>query len=59
MIEKPEPPPEPWWSCGICGSESVIFDRVLDMNICLDCGAHETFTGWQARIVKGPEREEP
>jgi rubredoxin len=35
--------------CGICGGVEVYFDRVLDINVCRICGAHETTVGWQAR----------
>jgi hypothetical protein len=35
--------------CGICGGVEVYFDFVLDINVCLRCGAHETAVGWQAR----------
>jgi hypothetical protein len=34
--------------CGICGGRAV-YDSVLDLNICLQCGAHETAKGWQAK----------
>ena len=34
--------------CGICGATAV-FDAVLDINICLACGAHETAQGWERR----------
>jgi len=43
-----------WGICGICGREAVMFDLNLDINICLDCGAHETFTGWQ--VGRPPEK---
>jgi hypothetical protein len=35
--------------CGICGSANYIWDHSLDFHICLNCGAHETVIGWQAR----------
>jgi hypothetical protein len=31
--------------CGICGG-AAIFDRVLDINVCLVCGARESARGW-------------
>lgn len=36
-------------TCGICGSPNYVWDHWLDFHICLNCGAHETVTGWQAR----------
>jgi hypothetical protein len=35
--------------CGICGRVGVYFDLGLDINVCRNCGAHETTVGWQAR----------
>jgi len=32
--------------CGYCGARAAIFDWVLDINICTECGAHETTVGW-------------
>ena len=36
-------------TCGICGSSNYVWDNWLDFHICLNCGAHETVIGWQAR----------
>jgi hypothetical protein len=36
-------------TCGICGSSNYVWDHWLDFHICLNCGAHETAIGWQAR----------
>jgi len=35
--------------CGVCGSTQVLFDNGLDINICYECGAHETPNGWHQR----------
>jgi hypothetical protein len=35
--------------CGICGSFQVLFDNGLDINVCRECGAHETPNGWHER----------
>jgi len=35
--------------CGVCGSPDVYFDSYMDINICSNCGAHETFKGWNDR----------
>jgi hypothetical protein len=32
--------------CGFCGSPAV-FDRILDLNLCPECGAHESSKGWE------------
>jgi hypothetical protein len=37
-----------WGVCGICGHDAVVSDPGLDMDLCLDCGAHETAVGWLA-----------
>lgn len=42
-------PPDGTIRCAICGSRAVIFDRMLDVNLCLKCGAHETAKGWRGR----------
>jgi hypothetical protein len=34
--------------CGVCGARASYFDRWLDINLCVKCGAHETAVGWQA-----------
>jgi hypothetical protein len=44
-----EPSSTKWGFCGICGSPDVFFDRTLDINVCRNCGAHETTNGWQKR----------
>jgi hypothetical protein len=36
--------------CGICGGYAC-YDLNLDMNVCVQCGAHETASGWTARGV--------
>jgi hypothetical protein len=33
--------------CCFCGSYAVYFDGYRDINICGNCGAHETAKGWQ------------
>jgi len=43
--------------CPFCGLSSVMFDRVLDMNTCILCGARETTTGWQRPEL--PSQPEP
>ena len=35
--------------CGICGSLEVLFDNWVDINVCSNCGAHETPNGWHKR----------
>jgi hypothetical protein len=34
--------------CDICGGKAI-FDAFLDVNVCVDCGAHETARGWEKR----------
>ena len=49
-MQEPKRPPVPdsWQFCGICGSECIVFDKWLDIHICLQCGAREGTKGWQA-----------
>jgi NMD protein affecting ribosome stability and mRNA decay len=35
--------------CGICSSSNVHFDAWLDINLCAECGSHQTAKGWQER----------
>jgi len=47
-------PPLPDQSkCGVCGSPNVYFEWGMDINICSNCGAHETAKGWQQRKIEG------
>jgi hypothetical protein len=45
--------------CSFCGLSSVTFDPVLDMNICIMCGARETAVGWHAGDPKNGIVAEP
>jgi hypothetical protein len=44
-------------ACPFCEA-SVLFDAVLDMNICIICGARETAEGWQAGVRQSNERKD-
>jgi hypothetical protein len=51
---KPAPPPStetipPITQRGTCRHPDKVWDGVLDIHICPNCGAHETAKGWQAR----------
>jgi hypothetical protein len=35
--------------CGICLSPVIYHDSYLGINVCSECGAHETVAGWQQR----------
>jgi hypothetical protein len=35
--------------CGTCWSPYIYTDTYLGVNVCIECGAHETTGGWQQR----------